>query len=135
MFTGTARLAVRDVDVTNVSLFGYQLTFKMYDLGRRLPASHVPKPEVRVARKSWRKLATRPTRSSLPATMATPNYRRLAVASTRPSASPKRAFSPAVPTVTRIAPGAPKPPAGRTITPSRRSASNKGLASSATSAE
>ena len=59
----------------------------------------------------------------------------LAVARTRPSASPKNSFSSGVPTVTRIAPGAPKPPVGRTITPSRSSASNSGLASSPTSAK
>lgn len=44
-------------------------------------------------------------------------------ASTRPSASAKKAFSSGEPTEMRSACGAPKPASGRTITPSRRSAS------------
>ena len=55
--------------------------------------------------------------------------------STRPRASPNNSFSSGVPTVTRIAPGAPNPPVGRTITPSRRSCSNSGRESSPTSAK
>ena len=57
-----------------------------------------------------------------------------ASARTRPSASAKAAFSSVVPTVTRIASGAPKAPSGRTITPSRSSASNSARASPPTSA-
>ena len=52
----------------------------------------------------------------------------------RASASAKNAFSSGVPTVTRIALGAPKPASGRTITPSRRSSSKTIRASPPTSA-
>ena len=52
---------------------------------------------------------------------------------TRSSASPRKAFSSAVPTVTRIAVGPPKPCVGRAITPSRRSCSKSGRESSPTS--
>src|SRR6185436_4116170 len=50
------------------------------------------------------------------------------------SASAKIAVSSGVPTLTRIPPGEPNPCRGRTITPSRSSASNSGRASSPTSA-
>ena len=57
-----------------------------------------------------------------------------AAARTCARASAKIAVSSGVPTLTRIAPGAPKAASGRTITPSRRSASKSGRASSPTSA-
>ena len=53
-------------------------------------------------------------------------HRSGAAARQRESAAPKRSFSSGAPTVTRIASGAPKGPSGRTITPSRSSASNSG---------
>ena len=49
--------------------------------------------------------------------------RTAACARTEASASAKNAFSSGVPTVIRSAPGAPKPPIGRTIAPWRSSAS------------
>src|SRR5207244_1163343 len=52
----------------------------------------------------------------------------------RPSASERKACSSRVPTVTRIARGAPNPCSGRTITPSRSNRSNRPRESSPTSA-
>ncbi len=86
-------------------------------------ASHVPSPDAKAdAKRSRKPGASRrrsPSRPSARAELDDP----ATVESEREKARPKSSFSSGVPTVTRIALGAPNGASGRTITPSRSSAS------------
>ena len=96
-------------------------------------ASSVPRLEPSVARNRRRKPGAVPRRLNWrrnPVTAAESVRKPLRPFSRRASASARNAWSSGVPTVMRIALGAPNPASGRTITPSRSSASNHGCASS-----